>query len=361
MTARRGPVLVTGATGFLAGWCVIELLRRGHPVRATVRELRAAADVRAALGTLAPDAHIDAVQFVAADLTEDRGWDEAMRGCVGALHVASPFPRRQPRDPNELIRPARDGTVRVLTAADQASVPRVVVTSSTAAIAYHDRHNGPLDETRWTDEGHPLGRRPYARSKILAERAAWEIAAGLKTELTVICPGTLLGPPTGPRLSYSVTPIEMMLTGKMTRLPRVGFPFVDVRDVAALHVTALREPAAAGQRYVAVAEFRWLADIAAVLRRGLGAEAAEVPTKPMPDPAVRALALIRPSLRQVAAELGREQHFTTTKARSELGWQPRPIEDTILDCARGVKRNLTQQPGGTTRMTNSQFPQIPRV
>ncbi|MEV4536478.1 NAD-dependent epimerase/dehydratase family protein [Asanoa sp. NPDC049518] len=340
MTPSPGRVLVTGATGFLGGWCVIELRRRGHPVRATVRDAGDTERVRAHLRALLPQAHLDpatldTLEFVTADLTAEGGWDEAVRECVGVLHVASPFPGRPPRDPDDLLRPARDGTIRVLAAADRAGVRRVVVTSSTSAIAYRSG-DGPHDEAQWTDVSHPLGRRAYVRSKTLAERAAWQTAANLRTELTVICPGTMLGPPTTPRLSYSVTPVALMLNGAMPRLPNVGFPVVDVRDIAALHVTALTEPVAAGQRYAAVAGFRWLADIAAVLREGLGDHAEKVPTKTMPDPAVRALSLVQPSLRQILPDLGREQHFDTTKARRDLDWQPRPLDETILDCAHGV-------------------------
>lgn len=346
MTEPKGRVLVTGVTGFLAGWCVIELLHRGYSVRASLRDMSRAAGVRDALQRLATDADLEAVEFVEADLTSDRGWASAVQDCSDVLHVASPFPATPPRDPDDLILPARDGTARVLTAAAAASVRRVVVTSSTAAIAYGHHPNTVLDETQWTDVTHPLGRRAYPRSKTLAERTAWQMAADLPVELAVICPGTMLGPPTSPRLSYSVSPIELMLTGKMPRLPHLGFPLVDVRDVAALHATALTEPAAAGQRYIAVADFQWLTEVAAVLRTGLGPQASRVSGKTLPTSLARILAIVQPALRQIAAELGREQRFTTAKAHRDLNWKPRPLEDTILDCARGVLGNLTSRRRG---------------
>ncbi len=306
-------VLVTGGSGYLAGWCIRSLLDQGYEVRTTVRD---------------PSREVGSpVQVVRADLGSVEGWAEAVDGCTSVLHVASPLPKVEPKDPADLIGPARDGTLRVLQAAFEAGVSRVVLTSSSSTVG--------RDETQWTD---PATARPYVRSKILAEQAAWDFVAerGVSDRLVTIAPGTMLGPVLGKHVPYSVLVVDRLLRGAMPGLPRLGFPFVDVRDVADLHVRALRTPDAGGHRFLATTGFLWLSEVAEVLRTRLGAVAAKVPSRRLPDVAVRLVALFDKELRQVVGDLGVRTSYATKAAETTLGWRPRPLADTIVDCAESL-------------------------
>ncbi len=325
-------VLVTGGSGFLGGWCVAELLGRGYEVRTTVRDLGREQEVREAVGS-----QVDAgegLTVVAADLTSDEGWAEAAAGCDYVLHVASPFPPVQPKDPDELIVPAREGTLRVLRAGLDAGAKRVVVTSSVAAIAGGARGPGPLTEEDWTDLDFD-GLSPYVRSKTIAERAAWELVEerGERERLATINPGAILGPLLSRDASFSLQVIERLLKG-IPGVPRIGFSFVDVRDVAKLQVEAMLSPAAGGERFIAVAEFLWMAEIAAVLRRELGPDAAKVPTRGVPNFLVRAMGLFDPSIRTITNQLGKKLTYSNEKAKTALGWTPRPLPESIADTGR---------------------------
>jgi dihydroflavonol-4-reductase len=329
-------VLVTGGSGFLGSWCVAGLLGRGYRVRTTVRGGRLEAGLAAQLA-----ARGGQLEVVDADLTADDGWPVAARGCAYVLHVASPCPPAQPADPDELIVPARDGTLRVLAAALDAGVERVVLTSSGVAIRYARTADGspehPYSEVDWTDP-QDLTQTPYTRSKVIAERAAWDFARerGATGRLTVIVPTAIIGPMLGTRRSYSHQIIERLLGG-MPGIPRFGFCFVDVRDIAALHVRAMTEPRAAGERFVAAGPLRWNGEIADILRRGLAPDdAALVCGVDLPDDTVRALAQDDPGLASVISELGREVHYRTAKARDVLGWDPRPIEESVVESARSL-------------------------
>jgi dihydroflavonol-4-reductase len=333
-------VLVTGGSGFLGGWCVAELLRRGHSVRTTVRDLSREPEVRSRVVELAggsPGAEADSrLSFVAADLHHDDGWEQAVDGCEHVLHVASPFPLVQPKDPDELIVPARDGTLRVLRAALKAGASRVVVTSSVAAVGGSAEGMGrPLDESDWTDLGDPSVS-PYARSKTIAEHAAWDLAAemGETDRLATVNPGAILGPVSGPDRSPSLEVVQRLLNG-MPGTPRIGFNLVDVRDVADLQIRAISDPAASGRRRVAVPSIEWMADVAKVLRDRLGDEAPKVPKRAVPDFMVRAMGLFDPGVRSVVGQLGRKQEYSSGVAEG-LGWSPRPIDETIVDCARSM-------------------------
>ena len=328
-------VLVSGGSGFLGGWCLVELLRRGYEVRTTVRDPGREAEVRARIGR-----EVDAGErlgFRVAELGDDGGWADAVAGCDYVLHVASPFPPEQPKDPDELIVPAREGTLRVLGAALDAGVRRVVVTSSVAAVRGGVvKASAPLTEADWTDGDNPK-LEPYTRSKALAERAAWDLVEerGEREKLAVVNPGAILGPVLGQERSFSLQMVERLLKGAPGS-PRIGFSVVDVRDVADLHIRAMTAPAAGGERFIAVARFQWMAEVAAVLRDRLGADAAQVPTRKVPDFAVRAMGIFDPSVRSVAKQLGQRVELSSEKARTELGWEPRPVEDTIADCARSL-------------------------
>jgi nucleoside-diphosphate-sugar epimerase len=335
--AQMETVLVTGGSGYLGGWCVIELLRRGYRVRTTVRDLSREQDVRA---LVASEVHAgDRLTVVAADLRGDDGWEQAVRGCDRVLHVASPFPPAQPKDPDELIVPAREGTLRVLGAALEAEVGRVVVTSSVAAIRNGGKpRTAPLTEEDWTDPANPK-LTPYARSKTIAERSAWEFMRerGEAERLAVVNPGAILGPVLSDDRSYSLQVIERLLKG-MPRTPRIGFSFVDVRDIADLQLTAMTASEAGGERFIAAGPFLWMSQVAGVLRDRLGEEAAKVPKRTVPNLVVRGMAIFDPGIRSVVGDLGKRAELSNEKARARLGWAPRPVEETIVDCAESMMR-----------------------
>jgi nucleoside-diphosphate-sugar epimerase len=340
-------VLVTGGTGFLGGWCCVELLRRGYTVRTTVRDLRRADDVRAALATAGVDGN-ERLSIATADLSADNGWADAVAGCDYVLHVASPFPPAQPKDPDELIVPARDGALRVLRASLDAGVRRVVLTSSVAAVRHGRPASAaaPYSEADWTDP-HDLRRTPYVRSKTIAERAAWDHvrAEGAEDRLATVNPGAIIGPVLSDDRSYSLQAIERLLNG-MPAAPRLGFTFVDVRDVADLHIRAMTDPIAGGERFLAVDRFLWLKDVAQILRERLGPAAAKAPKRVAPDLLIRAMALFDPSVRSIVGDLGKSAAYTAEKAKTSLGWAPRPIEDSIAETAqslieRGVLKSAT--------------------
>ena len=331
-------VLVTGGTGFLGGWCIAALLERGYDVRTTVRDLareQAVRDVVEAAGVAANGR----LSVVAADLTSDSGWAPAVDGCRYVLHVASPFPPVQPKDPDELIVPARDGALRVIRAALDAGAERIVMTSSIAAIRSNrtSSPDAPYTEADWTD-GNDTARTPYVRSKTLAEQAAWEHvrAAGAEGRLATVNPGAIIGPALNDDHSYSLQAVQRVLDGGMPVIPKLGFTFVDVRDVADLHVRAMTDAAAGGERFIATDEYLWLSDVAAILRERLGPAAGKVPTRVAPNILIRAASLFDGSLRSVVSDLGKRSWFSSDKARSRLGWTTRPVADSVEDTGRSL-------------------------
>ena len=335
----QGTVLVTGGSGYIGGWCVIGLLQQGYTVRTTVRNLAREGGVRAALGK-AVDPQ-DRLSFYAADLMGDSGWDEATAGCDYVLHVASPLGVAEPKDPNELITPAREGAKRAVSAAIKAGVKRVVLTSSVAATSKGVKAaDSVADETQWTDLSDPLVS-AYARSKTLAEQAAWELikSSGGATTLATVNPTLVLGPVLSGDFSGSVQVVERLMSGRVPGLPRLGFNIVDVRDLADLHIRAMTAPEAAGERLIGAGTYAWMADLAALLRARLGADAAKVPTRKVPDFVLRLAGLFDPDLRSVTPGLGLKHDYSSAKAQSLLGWKPRPLEETVLDCARSLVAN----------------------
>ncbi len=333
-------VLVTGGSGFIGSHCILQLLAAGHQVRTTVRNLKREADVRAMLkeGNAAPG---DRLSFIAADLESDAAWPEAVAGCEYVPHVASPFPATVPEDENALIIPAREGALRVLRASRDAGVKRVVLTSSFAAIGYgQPPRTTPFDETNWTD---PSGDdvRPYVKSKTLAERAAWDFIAreGGGLELAVVNPVGVFGPVLGPDYSTSILLVQRLMNGAMPGCPRLIFGAVDVRDVADLHIRAMTDPAARGERFLAVAgDFLSLVDMARLLKARMGASAKRVPTWQLPNWLVRLASLRDLAVKQILPELGKKKNATNEKARRLLGWAPRSNEECIMATAESLVR-----------------------
>lgn len=309
---ERGRVLVTGVSGFVAGYVVAELRAHGYVVRGTARRA------------------VEGVEVVAADLLRDDGWASAVEGCDYVVHVASPFPRETPRSEDEVIRPAVDGTLRVLRAAADAGVKRVVLTSSIAAVTGGHVGSGVLTEADWSNVDLSA---VYPKSKTLAELAAWDFARESGLELVSVNPGLVLGPVLGPGLSASVQAVHRLLTRDVPGSPKMGFSVVDVRDVAVAHRLALEAPAAAGNRYIVAGEHMWLREIAAVLAAEFNSKGYRVPTGSLPTWMLHVIALFDASLRPVLSLVGRREDVSADKARRELGWTSRPARESILDTA----------------------------
>jgi len=330
-------VLVTGGSGFIGSHCILDLLRAGYRVRTTVRSPEREATVRELLGAESADA----LSFVTADLMADAGWKDAVSGCDFVLHVASPFPLGAPKHEDDLIVPAREGALRVLAAARDAQVRRVVMTSSFAAIGYGVApRDVPFTEEDWSNpDGNDIS--AYAKSKTLAERAAWDFVAGEGSglELAVVNPVGVFGPVLGPDFSTSIQLVKRLLEGSIPGLPRVAYGIVDVRDVADLHRRAMTEPGAAGERFLAVAgEFMSVPEIAAVLRERMGADAKKVPTRVLPDWLVRVVSRFDSSVKQIVPELGKVKQASNEKAKRVLAWSPRPNEEAIVASGESLIR-----------------------
>ena len=333
-------ILVTVGSGFVGRRSILQLLPAGNQVRCTVRNINREGDVRAMLkeGVAEPG---DRLSFIAADLENDAGWAEAVAGCEYVLHVASPFPQTVPKHEDELIVPAREGALRVLRFSRDAKVKRVVLTSSFAAIGYgHPPQDTPFNETDWTD---PNGDdvRPYVKSKTLSERAAWDFIAneGRGLELSVVNPVGVFGPVLGPDYSTSILLVQRMMDGALPGCPQLYFGAVDVRDVADLHLRAMTQPAAKGERFLAVAgDFMSILEIARVLKSRMGAAAKRVPTRQLPDWLVRLASRRDPEVKQILPELGKRKNATNEKARRVLGWAPRSNEESIVATAESLVR-----------------------
>ncbi|HEY1531012.1 MAG TPA: aldehyde reductase [Galbitalea sp.] len=332
MTNKTPLVLVTGGSGFIAGHCILELLEEGYRVRTTVRSLAREEAVRPIL----EDAGMKnggGLTFVAADLTNDAGWAEAVAGCDFVLHVASPVLVGRVDNEDQVIRPAVDGTLRVLRAARDAGVKRVVLTSAFHAVAWGHPHDGHVfTENDWSNLDGP-GVTPYTKAKTLAERAAWDFVASEASsmELVSTLPVAVMGPVMGSEISGSNHIVQRMLNGAMPGFPDVWVPIVDVRDVATAHVLAMTHPQAAGQRFLlSSGEAVSMSQIGAILRRGLGDAASGVPTRSIPTFVVRAGAVFNKEFRPIVPDLGYARRPSSAKAERVLGWHARNRQEAIV-------------------------------
>ncbi|MFN3280536.1 MAG: NAD-dependent epimerase/dehydratase family protein [Tabrizicola sp.] len=309
-----GTVLLTGCSGFIAKHVALKLLNAGYAVRGTLRRMDRADEVVAALAPYLTET-AGAPSFVQADLESDAGWAEAMQGVTALVHTASPFPIAQPKDPATVIRPAVEGTERVLKAAAAAGVARVVLTSSTAAVLNESKPDTLQDEADWCDVHLPTTT-PYAKSKTLAERAAWEIARARGLRLTTINPGLVLGPPLDEHYGSSLALIERILKGKDPMLPPLGLPIVDVRDVAEMHLRALQRPETEGRRYIAAGGSMAFVDIGRTLKAAYPTR--RIPTREAPKALVRFLALFDPDIRSILPKLGHLERVSNARAVKEM-------------------------------------------
>jgi nucleoside-diphosphate-sugar epimerase len=332
-------VVVTGGSGFLGSHVILQLLRDAHTVRTTVRSMAREPGVREMVKAGGVEAE-DRLTFFAADLERDDGWAQAMAEADYVMHVASPMPAAAPNHEDELIVPARAGVLRVLKAARDARVKRVVLTSTCGAIYYgHPPQTASFDETSWTNVGGGEIS-AYVKSKALAERAAWDFMSreGGALELAVVNPAGIFGPVLGPDFSSSIELVTRLMKGA-PGCPQIYFGVVDVRDVADLHLRAMVNPAARDERFIAVSgEVMSMLDIARVLKTRLGDAARKVPTRQLPNWLVRFVAVFDPRMRQLLPLLGQIRNATSAKAEGVLGWKPRPREEAIVATAESLLR-----------------------
>jgi dihydroflavonol-4-reductase len=327
-------VLVTGASGFIAGHIIEDLLRHGYAVRGTVRDVTRT-DKLAHLTALAGELG-GRVDFVAARLDADEGWAEAVAGCTYVLHVASPNPPAVPRDENEVIRPAVEGTLRVLRAAAASdTVRRVVLTSSSSAVAggRPEPTSGRHTEEDWSDLE---GLSPYEKSKTLAERAAWDLLKDSPLELVAVNPGLVLGPLQRAEVTTSLEAVQKLLDRSMPAVPRISWSIVDVRDVAVAHRLAMESPKAAGNRYIVAGPDIWMREMARTLATEFGPRGFRVPTRRLPYWAMWVAARFDPTLRLALGFVGRQELLSSRKATDELGWTARPTREILRDTGQSL-------------------------
>lgn len=334
-------VLVTGATGYIAKHLILQLLEAGYTVKGSARSLSRESELREALRPHLSDASLlDNLTVVALDLSSDNGWDNAMAGVDVLMHTASPFPLTQPKNEEEVIRPAVDGALRAVKAAQAAGVTRVIMTSSIVAVSNKEAGQAQFDENDWTDVTHPTAT-PYVKSKTLAEQAVWEWqktdAPDMK--ITMINPGFVQGAPLDDQFGTSIQVIERVLSGKDPMLPRVGFPCVDVKDIALMHIRAMERPDSIDKRFIGVERFLWFQDFARLLKAQYPNR--KIATRQAPDLLIRFLSLFDPSIRTILPTLGRKDNLSAAQAEQVLGLSFRNAEESVREAgAYLVDRNL---------------------
>lgn len=339
-THSDSTVLVTGATGFIAQHCILQLLEAGYAVRGTARSLHGADDITSTLAPhLSPAArplletHFHVVE---ANLNNDEGWDGAMADCRYVLHVASPIPRVPPKDENELIEPAREGTLRVLRAAHRAGVERIVITSSLAAVLYGQDRDRVFTENDWSNVDDPrIG--AYEKSKTFAERAARDFMASLGPNTTMslvtINPGLVMGPVLSGDWGTSGELVKKIIDRDFPAIPDINYACVDVRDVASAHVAAMTTPDAAGKRFLCANGNHSMRSIARVLKDHLEPQGFKIPTGNLPSAMLRLVALWDKTARLALNDLGVEQNVDTSQIRSALKWEPRDLREMVTSMA----------------------------
>lgn len=325
-------VLVTGATGYIAKHIVLQLLNEGYSVVASARSLSREAELRDAMAPhLTDPAALDRLRVVALDLLSDTGWTEAMTGVDVVMHTASPVPIRQPKDEEETIRPAVDGAMRAVRAAQAAGITRVIMTSSIAAVMGCDLPAGQTvyDETNWTDLSKP-GHSPYVKSKTMAERAVWEWqkTEAPEMQITMINPAFVMGPPLDENFASSVYLVKRLLMAKDPMLPRIGFTCVDVYDIALMHIRAMQRPESIGKRFIGAERFFWFSEMAVMLKQALPGR--KIVTRVAPNFVIRFLALFDPAIRTILRNLDKQDEMSSEQARSVLGVTMRDSGQAIV-------------------------------
>jgi nucleoside-diphosphate-sugar epimerase len=328
-------VLVTGGSGFIAVHIILKLLKQGYRVRTTLRTLSRQDEVRSMLAQ-GGEVDFENLEFIQTDLTSDTNWMKAVTDANYVIHVASPTPATRPDDGDEMVKMAVDGTLRVMKAAKEAGVKRVVLTSASGAvIAGHKFHQEIFTKEDWTDLSSNID--AYQRSKTMAELAAWEFAKRENMELSAVNPVAVMGPVLGQDYSHSNQIIRAMLRGDMPFLLNIGFDYVDVRDVAELHVLAMTSPEAAGERFIATTgENLTYKEEAKILQKYLGSKAKKVSIKVLPDFIIKFMAIFKKELRMPATFLGQNTACSNAKAKKLLGWQPRSVEEAIVETAKSM-------------------------
>ena len=328
-------VLVTGASGFIAEHCIIELLKNGYSVKGSLRTMNREQEVRDAVKTETDDTKLE---FCKLDLLEDDGWEDAMWDCDYLMHVASPFVIEDPKDENELIKPAKEGTLRALNAAKKAGIKRVVLTSSVAAVNSH-MMSGTSDHTTWTDINSKYVT-PYQKSKTIAEKAAWDFYnnqdSNNKMELAVINPGGVMGPQLGNDLGGASTQIvSQLISGKFPMIPALSFPFIDVRDVAILHLKAMTTPDADGKRFIAAhSKPTWMYEVAEVLSAA-GYE--KIKLKKAPSFMLKLIGLFDNKTKSLVPMLDKYVPCDNSQTVKVLNWEPMPWEQAFIEHAKSIE------------------------
>lgn len=325
-------VLVTGGTGFVGVQIIFQLLQQGYKVKTTLRSLSSKTKVIDALKANGIT-NIDQLAFVEADLSKDDHWDEAMQGCEYVLSVASPVFFTIPKDENEVMRPAVEGIVRVLKAARKAGVKRVVMTSNFGAVGFSNKNpNIATTEADWTNPSEK-GLSAYEKSKLLAERAAWDFIQqeGGNLEFATINPVAIMGPSLSSHISGSLGLLEHLFDGSLKLIPNLPLNIVDVRDVADLHIRAMTNPEANGQRFIAAADGQIsLSEIAALLKKQKNEVAKKIPTRTLPNWVIYLAALLNRQAKEAALFLRMSRNVSNAKAKRILGWTPLANNEEII-------------------------------
>ena len=332
-------VLLTGVTGFLGSHTTIQLLNKGYHVLATLRDKSRADHIKQLIAEHTDK--IDYLSIVEADLLDESIWNEILKGVDYVMHIASPFPRVLPKKEEDLILPAKQGTLNILKAASKNGVKKVVLTSSSTAITHgkeKSKRSGIFTEKEWTDESNKKDTTPYFRSKTIAEKAAWDFIkednSGL--QLTVICPGAILGPVLEKDFGTSANIVIKSMDGSSPAIPKIGYDIVDVRSVAELHILAMESEKASGERIIASADYLTFRQVADILRENYPDR--KIPKAMLPNFMVKLISNFEKTLKPILLDLDVERRMDNSKAKELLNWQPIPAREAVLACAESVIR-----------------------